>query len=247
MATPYTGDRVLGTNAVISEGFAKQLTDLPAELLEYILCFPALNHFDICNVSCTCKRLRDVCHGRGKVWAHQYKLRWHLWKKQTFLKNYNQHSLPDKPCAWLKLDPSMLDDLDVPSVFGLRTVRARVHCDDASDMSCVHTCREMCMCRAWNGLVTSRISKATYAHIIINNYEWPWTYKCSDYLLSLMPPCKYLQNFILAKFVCIKYKALRILDLFNFLVLLWPGYFSIFWYLVYVIYNKTRVTIDWCH
>ncbi|XP_057182505.1 F-box only protein 21 [Triplophysa rosa] len=76
MATPYTGDRVLGTNAVISESFAKQLTDLPAELLEYILCFPVLNHFDICNVSCTCKRLRDVCHCRGKVWAHQYKLRW---------------------------------------------------------------------------------------------------------------------------------------------------------------------------
>ncbi|XP_051749994.1 F-box only protein 21 isoform X1 [Ctenopharyngodon idella] len=76
MATPYTGDRVLGTNTVISESFGKQLTDLPAELLEHILCFPVLNHIDICNVSCTCKRLHDVCHGRGKVWAHQYKLRW---------------------------------------------------------------------------------------------------------------------------------------------------------------------------
>lgn len=76
MATPYTGDRVLGTNTVISESFAKQLTDLPAELLEHILCFPVLNHIDICNVSRTCKRLHDVCHGRGKVWAHQYKLRW---------------------------------------------------------------------------------------------------------------------------------------------------------------------------
>ncbi|XP_016363494.1 F-box only protein 21-like [Sinocyclocheilus anshuiensis] len=76
MATPYTGDRVLGTNAVISESFAKRLTDLPAELLEHILCFRVLNHIDICNVSCTCKRLHDVCHGRGKVWAHQYKLRW---------------------------------------------------------------------------------------------------------------------------------------------------------------------------
>ncbi|XP_059405542.1 F-box only protein 21 isoform X2 [Carassius carassius] len=76
MATPYTGDPVLGTNGVISESFAKQFTDLPAELLEHILCFPVLNHIDICNVSCTCKRLHDVCHGRGKVWAHQYKLRW---------------------------------------------------------------------------------------------------------------------------------------------------------------------------
>uniref|UniRef100_A0A671LJJ8 Calcineurin B homologous protein 3-like n=1 Tax=Sinocyclocheilus anshuiensis TaxID=1608454 RepID=A0A671LJJ8_9TELE len=76
MATPYTGARVLGTNAVISESFAKQLTDLPAELLEHILCFHVLNHVDICKVSCTCKRLHDVCHGRGKVWAHQHKLRW---------------------------------------------------------------------------------------------------------------------------------------------------------------------------
>ncbi len=97
MATPNTGDLVLGTNAVISESVAKQLTDLPAELLEHILCFPVLNHIDICNVSCACKRLHDVCHGRGKVWAHQYKLRWH--KLKTFLKldtSINLH----KKCVW---------------------------------------------------------------------------------------------------------------------------------------------------
>ncbi|CAG08150.1 unnamed protein product, partial [Tetraodon nigroviridis] len=52
------------------------LTDLPTELLEHILCFPVLQHIDICNVSCCCKRLHDVCHGRGKVWGNQYKLRW---------------------------------------------------------------------------------------------------------------------------------------------------------------------------
>ncbi|TRY87506.1 hypothetical protein DNTS_035324 [Danionella cerebrum] len=77
MATPHTGDRLLMTSALISERFAKQLTDLPAEILEHVLCFPVLNPRDICNVSCTCKRLRDVCHGRGKVWAHQYKLRFY--------------------------------------------------------------------------------------------------------------------------------------------------------------------------
>jgi len=102
MATPYTGDRVLGTNTDISESFAKQLTDLPAELLEQILCFPVLNHIDISNVSCTCKRLHDVCHGRGKVWAHQYKLRWH--KLNTFLKLYTSINLEifsnHKNCVW---------------------------------------------------------------------------------------------------------------------------------------------------
>ncbi|XP_077097784.1 F-box only protein 21 isoform X1 [Siphateles boraxobius] len=93
MATPYTGDRVLGTNTDISESFAKQLTDLPAELLEHILCIPVLNHIDISNVSCTCKRLHDVCHGRGKVWAHQYKLRW------PRLQRFYQHN---ESYDWLK-------------------------------------------------------------------------------------------------------------------------------------------------
>ncbi|XP_053085209.1 F-box only protein 21 isoform X2 [Pangasianodon hypophthalmus] len=76
MATPCTGGRVLGTNSAISESCVKNLTDLPTELLEYILCFPVLNHVDISNVSCCCKRLHEVCHGSGKVWGHQYKLRW---------------------------------------------------------------------------------------------------------------------------------------------------------------------------
>uniref|UniRef100_A0A8B9J9Z1 F-box protein 21 n=1 Tax=Astyanax mexicanus TaxID=7994 RepID=A0A8B9J9Z1_ASTMX len=55
---------------------AATLTELPAELLEYILCFPALSHTDICSVSRCCRRLHDVCHSSGKVWSHQYKLRW---------------------------------------------------------------------------------------------------------------------------------------------------------------------------
>ncbi|XP_030647491.1 LOW QUALITY PROTEIN: F-box only protein 21 [Chanos chanos] len=76
MATPCTGERGSGTNGVISETHDKKLTDLPAELLEYILCFPVLNHVDISSASCTCKRLHDVCHGRGKVWGHQFRLRW---------------------------------------------------------------------------------------------------------------------------------------------------------------------------
>lgn len=75
MATPGKGERVLGTNSAISETYVKKLTDLPTELLEYILCFPVLSHIDISNVSCCCKRLHEVCHSSGKVWGHQYKLR----------------------------------------------------------------------------------------------------------------------------------------------------------------------------
>ncbi|KAI5088148.1 F-box only protein 21, partial [Silurus meridionalis] len=63
-------------SSAAAENLAKKLTDLPTELLEYILCFPTLDHIDISNVSCCCKRLHEVCHGSGKVWGHQYKLRW---------------------------------------------------------------------------------------------------------------------------------------------------------------------------
>ncbi|XP_061750232.1 F-box only protein 21 [Nerophis ophidion] len=72
---------------------AKKLTDLPTEVLEHILCFPALKHVDICNVSRCCQRLHDVCHGRGKVWGHQYKLRWP--RLQRF---YPQN----ESCDWLR-------------------------------------------------------------------------------------------------------------------------------------------------
>uniref|UniRef100_A0A4W4F605 Hemimethylated DNA-binding domain-containing protein n=1 Tax=Electrophorus electricus TaxID=8005 RepID=A0A4W4F605_ELEEL len=81
--------------ATAEEGVASTmiLTDLPTELLEYILCFPILNHIDISNVSCCCKRLHDVCHGSGKVWGHQYKLRW-----PRLQKLYRQNESYD----WLK-------------------------------------------------------------------------------------------------------------------------------------------------
>lgn len=80
-------------NEVIFERDKKKLTDLPAELLEHILCFPVLTYIDILNVSCTCKRLHDVCYGRGKVWGHQFKLRW-----PRLQRNYR----PNESYDWLK-------------------------------------------------------------------------------------------------------------------------------------------------
>lgn len=75
MATSVAGEGHPEVNGITYESLTKKLTDLPTELLEHILCFPVLKDVDICNVSCCCKRLHDVCHGRGKVWGHQYKIR----------------------------------------------------------------------------------------------------------------------------------------------------------------------------
>ncbi|XP_031704924.1 F-box only protein 21 isoform X2 [Anarrhichthys ocellatus] len=93
MATSVAGEGQHSLNGIICDTQAKKLTDLPTELLEHILCFPVLDHVDICNVSCCCKRLHDVCHGRGKVWGHQYKLRWP--RLQMF---YRQNEC----CDWLR-------------------------------------------------------------------------------------------------------------------------------------------------
>lgn len=52
------------------------LTDLPGELLELILCCDVLGAADIGRVSCTCRRLREACQPRGKVWRERFRLRW---------------------------------------------------------------------------------------------------------------------------------------------------------------------------
>ncbi|XP_037338648.2 F-box only protein 21 isoform X1 [Pungitius pungitius] len=93
MATFVVEEGQQSLNGIISDTQTKKLTDLPTELLEHILCFPVLKHDDVCNVSCCCKRLHDVCHGRGKVWGHQYKLRWP--RLQMF---YRQNEC----CDWLR-------------------------------------------------------------------------------------------------------------------------------------------------
>ncbi|XP_029916031.1 F-box only protein 21 isoform X2 [Myripristis murdjan] len=93
MATSVAREGHLSVNGITCEPQAKKLTDLPTELLEHILCFPVLKHVDICNVSCCCKRLHDVCHGRGKVWGHQYKRRW-----PRLQKYYRQNEC----CNWLR-------------------------------------------------------------------------------------------------------------------------------------------------
>ncbi|NXW47449.1 FBX21 protein, partial [Nyctiprogne leucopyga] len=61
------------------------LTDLPGELLELILCCDVLGAADIGRVSCTCRRLREACQPRGKVWRERFRLRW-----PSLMKYYSQ-------------------------------------------------------------------------------------------------------------------------------------------------------------
>lgn len=59
-----------------ADGDRMGLTDLPGELLELILCCDVLGAADIGRVSCTCRRLREACQPRGKVWRELFRLRW---------------------------------------------------------------------------------------------------------------------------------------------------------------------------
>ncbi|KAK0143268.1 F-box only protein 21 [Merluccius polli] len=101
MATSVAADGYpAGVNGAATEKLTKKLTDLPAELLELILCAPLLGHADVCSAARACRRLRDVCHGRGKVWGHQYKLRYRrlaqLWPRLQ--RYYRQNEC----CDWLR-------------------------------------------------------------------------------------------------------------------------------------------------
>lgn len=62
--------------AAEADGDGMGLTDLPGELLELILCCDVLGAADIGRVSCTCRRLREACQPRGKVWRERFRLRW---------------------------------------------------------------------------------------------------------------------------------------------------------------------------
>uniref|UniRef100_A0A8C5LL61 F-box protein 21 n=1 Tax=Leptobrachium leishanense TaxID=445787 RepID=A0A8C5LL61_9ANUR len=61
------------------------LAHLPGELLEQILCSGGLDYRDIIGLGCTCRRLRELCVGRGKVWRRQLRDRW-----PSMMKYYNQ-------------------------------------------------------------------------------------------------------------------------------------------------------------
>ncbi|KAM4707993.1 F-box only protein 21 [Discoglossus pictus] len=66
-------------------GPPRGLGEFPGEVLELILCSGGLDYRDIVSVTCACRRLREVCAGRGKVWRRQLADRW-----PSIMKYYNQ-------------------------------------------------------------------------------------------------------------------------------------------------------------
>lgn len=122
MATSVAGEGQTSLNGITSDPQTKKLTDLPTELLEHILCFPVLKHIDICNVSCCCKRLHDVCHGRGKVWGHQYKLRCYdfyvsFLRILVFCMLFCDASLPVISPYFTRLEPQIVRFVHLDRVF----------------------------------------------------------------------------------------------------------------------------------
>ncbi|CAH2295962.1 F-box only 21 isoform X1 [Pelobates cultripes] len=75
-ASPGDGSMEPGTGPL--------LVELPGELLEQILCSRCLDHRDIISIQGTCRRLRELCPPRGKVWRRLLSVRW-----TSMMKYYN--------------------------------------------------------------------------------------------------------------------------------------------------------------
>lgn len=61
----------------------KLLPYLPVELVVQILCCEQLSHVDICRLSVTCQRMREICY-TDKIWRYKYKQR----EDETLTKQY---------------------------------------------------------------------------------------------------------------------------------------------------------------
>ncbi|NWH77624.1 FBX21 protein, partial [Piaya cayana] len=105
------------------------LTDLPSELLELILCCDVLGAADIGRVSCTCRRLREACQPRGKVWRERFRLRW-----PSLLKYYSHTD----GVSWLEEYKARhnagLEAQRIVASFSKRFFSEHVPCDGFSDI-----------------------------------------------------------------------------------------------------------------
>ncbi|XP_019362220.1 PREDICTED: F-box only protein 21 isoform X3 [Gavialis gangeticus] len=112
-----------------AEAGAMGLTALPGELLELILCSAALGAADIGRVSCTCRRLRDACAPRGKVWRERFRLRW-----PSLLKYYNQTDGVNWLEEYKARRNAGLEARRIVSSFSKRFFSEHVPCDGFSDI-----------------------------------------------------------------------------------------------------------------
>ncbi|XP_063820407.1 F-box only protein 21 [Pseudophryne corroboree] len=106
------------------------LLRLPGELLELILCSGDLDHRDITSVSCTCRRLREVCAGLGKVWRKQLFARW-----PSIMKFYNHMDFLD----WLeefktRYNAGITTQRIVSSFSKELIIERRVPCENVCDL-----------------------------------------------------------------------------------------------------------------
>lgn len=70
------GERAAEAGPEAAAGPGLSLTELPGELLELILCCGSLGAADVGRLSCACRRLREACQPRGKVWRQLLRRRW---------------------------------------------------------------------------------------------------------------------------------------------------------------------------
>nr|XP_033810275.1 F-box only protein 21 isoform X1 [Geotrypetes seraphini] len=105
------------------------LATLPGELLELILCSAGLLHTDIGSASCSCRRLREVCQGRGKVWRHLFRSRWPL-----LMKYYSQTESIDWFEEYKARHNAGLEAQRIVASFSKRFFAEHVPCDGFSDV-----------------------------------------------------------------------------------------------------------------
>ena len=62
-----TKTNVMALSMADKTGYSVGIQQLPAEIVEFILADPCLDHHDICNITKTCIFLRDICNNH-ELW-----------------------------------------------------------------------------------------------------------------------------------------------------------------------------------
>ncbi|XP_034954714.2 F-box only protein 21 [Zootoca vivipara] len=105
------------------------LAELPGELLELIACCGPLNASDVAHLACTCRRLREACQPRGKVWREQLRLRW-----PSLMKYYNQVDSVNWLEEYKQRHKAGLEAQRIVASFSKRFFSDHVPCDGFTDI-----------------------------------------------------------------------------------------------------------------
>ncbi|XP_044304805.1 F-box only protein 21 isoform X1 [Varanus komodoensis] len=105
------------------------LTELPGELLEYILCCGSLRAADVGRLACACRRLREACQPHGKVWREQFRRRW-----PSLMKYYSQTDNVNWLEGYKERHKAGLEAQRIVASFSRRFFSEHVPCDGFSDV-----------------------------------------------------------------------------------------------------------------